>query len=49
MLIFGMSTLGGLLAVCLSWYRNKSVLWAILAFLFGWLYVIYWVLTKDNL
>ncbi len=38
--------LGSLIAVLASWERNKSVLWAILHFLFGWIYVIYYVITR---
>ena len=34
--------LGGILAVVLSWSTNHSILWAIIHFIFGWLYVIYW-------
>jgi hypothetical protein len=38
--------LGSLIAVLASWERNKSVFWAILHCLFGWLYVIYYVITR---
>tara|TARA_R110001606_G_scaffold76846_1_gene177705 strand:+ start:1079 stop:1276 length:198 start_codon:yes stop_codon:yes gene_type:complete len=40
--------LGAILAVVLSWIVNKSILWAILHFIFGWLYCIYWALTKTG-
>ena len=33
--------LGTIIAVVLSWSRNKSILWAIIHGLLGWLYVIY--------
>lgn len=33
--------LGSLIAVCMSWSHNASVLWAILHAFFGWFYVIY--------
>ncbi|HQY12890.1 MAG TPA: hypothetical protein PK133_11780 [Ferruginibacter sp.] len=33
--------LGTIIAVVISWSRNKSVLWAIVHGFFGWLYVIY--------
>ena len=33
--------LGTIIAVVLSWSRNKSILWAIMHGLLGWLYVIY--------
>jgi hypothetical protein len=32
---------GTIIAVAISWTRNKSVLWAIIHGLLGWLYVIY--------
>jgi len=36
--------LGTIIAVVISWSRNKSVLWAIIHGILGWLYVIYAVL-----
>jgi hypothetical protein len=33
--------LGTIIAVVISWHRNKSILWAIIHGLLGWLYVIY--------
>jgi len=33
--------LGTIIAVAISWTRNKSILWAIIHGLLGWLYVIY--------
>ncbi len=36
--------LGTIIAVVVSWSRNKSILWAIVHGLLGWLYVIYAVL-----
>lgn len=33
--------LGTIIAVVVSWGRNKSILWAIIHGLLGWLYVIY--------
>ena len=41
-------TLGTVIAVVASWSRNSSVLWAILHGIFSWLYVIYFVLTRDS-
>ena len=32
---------GSITAVMVSWYINKSILWALLHMLFGWYYVIY--------
>ena len=44
-----LSTLGGLVAVALSWIVNKSICWAILHFFFSWFYVIYWVIKYSKL
>lgn len=46
-LISGGIGLGGLLAVLASWSRNESILWAILHFFLGWIYVIYFVVTRN--
>ena len=40
--------LGSILAVTFSWARNRSILWAILAGLFSWFYVIYFALTRRQ-
>jgi hypothetical protein len=39
--------LGSVLAVIVSWERNKSVLLAFLHGIFSWLYVIYFVITRK--
>ena len=39
--------LGAVLAVTLSWTRNRSILWAILAGILTWIYVIYFALTRK--
>ena len=39
--------LGSALAVVCSWQRNRSILWAILAGIFSWIYVIYFALTRE--
>jgi hypothetical protein len=39
-------SLGAAIAVVCSWERNRSILWAILAGIFSWLYVIYFALTR---
>jgi len=31
----------GVLAVMVSWYFNKSILWAIFHYIFGWIYLLY--------
>jgi hypothetical protein len=37
---------GTILAIVCSWQRNRSILWAILAGIFSWFYVIYFALTR---
>ncbi len=39
--------LGAAIAVVCSWQRNRSILWAILAGAFSWLYVIYFAMTRQ--
>lgn len=39
-------SLGTVVAVVCSWQRNRSILWAILAGLLSWVYVIYFGLTR---
>ena len=36
--------LGSVIAVAISWSLNKSILWAIIHGLLGWLYVVYYAL-----
>lgn len=38
---------GSVLAIVCSWQRNRSILWAILAGIFSWFYVIYFALTRK--
>jgi hypothetical protein len=38
--------LGAFIAVVCSWQRNRSILWAILAGILSWLYVIYFAATR---
>jgi hypothetical protein len=40
--------LGSVNGVVCSWQRNKSILWAILAALFSWFYVIYFAMTRQS-
>jgi hypothetical protein len=40
--------LGTIIAVVVSWSRNKSILWAIVHGILGWLYVIYALLVKPK-
>lgn len=39
--------LGSVLAVVISWERNKSVLFAFIHGIFSWLYVLYFVMTRK--
>jgi hypothetical protein len=39
---------GACLAMVISWSIHKSVLWAIIHGLFGWLYVLWYVLFSGN-
>ncbi|WP_232829121.1 MULTISPECIES: hypothetical protein [Aureibaculum] len=38
--------LGSVIAVTVSWERNKSILWAILHGVFSWIYVIYYAVSR---
>ena len=38
--------LGSAIAVVCSWQRNRSIVWAIVAGIFSWFYVIYFALTR---
>ena len=40
------TAIGISLAVVCSWQRNRSILWAILAGIFSWFYVIYFAITR---
>ena len=40
--------LGSIIAVVASWSRNKSILWAIVHGLLGWIYVVYFVFTRED-
>ncbi|MEO6288670.1 MAG: hypothetical protein ABIO76_02045 [Ginsengibacter sp.] len=40
--------LGTIVAVVISWSRNKSILWAIIHGILGWLYVIYAIIVKAK-
>ncbi|MGE3310523.1 MAG: hypothetical protein AB7O66_11175 [Limisphaerales bacterium] len=39
--------LGSAIAVVCSWQRNRSILWAIVAGLLSWFYVVYFALTRG--
>jgi len=38
--------LGSVLAIVCCWQRNRSILWAILAGILSWIYVVYFALTR---
>ncbi|MCL1669292.1 hypothetical protein M2T82_14585 [Elizabethkingia ursingii] len=38
--------LGAIIAVVISWDRNKSILWAIIHGVLGWIYVIYFAIIR---
>jgi hypothetical protein len=38
---------GSAIAIVCSWDRNRSILWAILAGFFSWIYVIYFALSRP--
>lgn len=40
--------LGTVIAVILSWSRNKSILWAIFHGILNWIYVIYFAITREK-
>jgi hypothetical protein len=40
--------IGSMLAITCSWSRNRSILWAMIAALFSWFYVIYFALTRTS-
>jgi hypothetical protein len=40
--------LGTIIAVVVSWSRNKSILWAIIHGILGWVYVIYALLVPKR-
>lgn len=40
--------IGAAIAVVASWSRNKSVLWAIIHGILGWIYVVYYVITRSS-
>lgn len=39
---------GSVIAIVCSWQRNRSILWAILAGIFSWFYVIYFAVTRRD-
>jgi len=39
--------IGAAIAIVCSWQRNRSILWAILAGILSWFYVIYFAVTRK--
>jgi hypothetical protein len=39
-------TFGSALAIAISWSANKSIIWAIIHGILGWIYVVYYALVK---
>jgi len=39
--------IGSAIAIVCSWHRNRSILWAILAGVFSWIYVIYFAASRK--
>jgi hypothetical protein len=39
--------IGSAIAIVCSWQRNRSILWAILAGILSWFYVIYFAVTRK--
>lgn len=39
--------IGSAIAIVCSWQRNRSILWAILAGILSWFYVIYFAITRK--
>ena len=39
--------LGSVIAVVISWSANHSVLWAVIHGFLGWMYVIYYLVTRT--
>ena len=41
------AALGLAVAAILSWERNRSIFWALVAAFFGWLYIIYFAISRQ--
>jgi len=41
-------TFGTALAIAISWWKNQSILWAIVHGILSWLYVIWYALTREG-
>jgi hypothetical protein len=39
---------GAVLAMIMSWTLHQSVIWVLIHGLLGWIYVVYYLLTKEG-
>jgi hypothetical protein len=39
---------GAMLAIVMSWTLNKSIIWAIIHGILGWIYVIYYMIAHND-
>ena len=39
---------GAMLAIVMSWTLNKSIIWAIIHGILGWIYVIYYIIAHND-
>ena len=39
---------GAVLAIVMSWTVNKSIFWAVFHGVLGWIYVIYYMIVRDD-
>lgn len=39
--------IGCAVAAVLSWISNASLVWAVIHGVFGWFYVVYWLIVKN--
>lgn len=40
--------IGSVIAIVVSWDRNKSILYALLHGILGWIYVIYFIIVRES-
>ena len=40
--------IGSVIAIVVSWDRNKSILYALLHGILGWLYVVYFIIVRES-
>lgn len=45
---FNFSSVGALVAFCMSYTVNSSVCWGILHFFMSWIYVVYWLFSYTH-